>query len=64
MVELPDMERVSNWFDANKPEVKCRAEMSAIPETPDLKITLENDSDEKMWVLMMLFCMALRKGDV
>ena len=64
MVELPNMVRIRDWFDANKPDVKCKIHMQPLPDTSDVRITTELNSDEMMWILMMLFCIALRKGEV
>lgn len=63
-VELPDMDRVRIWFDANKPDIKIQIQLQHIPDTSDVKISATTDSDEMQWVLIMEFCMALRAGKV
>ena len=64
MVELPDMERVRAWFDANKPEVTYRIRMQSIPNTSEVRVGANINSEEMQWILMLKFCMALRKGEV
>jgi len=64
MVELPDMMRVGDWFKTNKVALKCQVRMQNIPDTPDVRITVEHNSDEMQWYLMVKFCIALRKGEI
>ena len=66
MVELPDMERVRSWFDNNKVEISSRIKMEMLPFTiNEVRVIAEViEPEEKQWILIMLFCMALRKGKV
>ena len=64
MVELPNQVRVHDWLEANKLKLDCRIKMEHIPDTSDVRITAEINSDEIQTVLLMNFCIALRKGEV
>lgn len=64
MVELPDMIRVHDWLEANKVELTCRIRMNHIPDTSDVRLTAEVNSDEIQEILLMNFCLALVKGEV
>ena len=64
LVELPDMMRVGDWFKTSKLELKCQVRMQNIPDTCDVRVTVEHNFDDMLWILMMNFCIALRKGDV
>lgn len=63
-VELPDMEKVHDWFEANKGNVICRLETELIRHSHDIKISVRHDGDSVQYVLLLKFCMALRKGEV
>ena len=62
-VELPDIVRVHDWLEANKPKFTYRIKMESIPNMP-AEVTVEHNYDEMQGLLLTLFCMALVKGDV
>ena len=58
MVSLPDMMAVSGWFDKNKMKVKVKVTLEGD------KLVVSDDGEDIQKVLLMKFCIALRKGSL
>jgi len=63
-VFLPDVGRVHDWLELNKLNSKNIIRIEPIAETSDVRLSVEDNSNEIQRTLLTLFCMALKKGEV